>query len=177
MNKQQFTKQVLEAEASLYHVAHTLLVNEEDCADAIQNAILAAYDKLGDLKKDAYFKTWLTRILINECYRILRVDRHQISFEELEEDNTLQPLEKSSCQPEQRVLEQDSEVYRAVLELELPYRMPFVLYYVEGYSVKEVARILKVSEGTVKTRMHRARNQLKAMLQETTAGRKENTYE
>lgn len=74
MNKQQFTKQVLEAEASLYHVAHTLLVNEEDCADAIQNAILAAYDKLGDLKKDAYFKTWLTRILINECYRILRVD-------------------------------------------------------------------------------------------------------
>lgn len=89
----------------------------------------------------------------------------------------MQPLEKSSCQPEQRVLEQDSEVYRAVLELELPYRMPFVLYYVEGYSVKEVARILKVSEGTVKTRMHRARNQLKAMLQETTAGRKENTYE
>lgn len=74
MNKQQFTKQVLEAEASLYHVAHILLVNEEDCADAIQNAILAAYDKLGDLKKDAYFKTWLTRILINECYRILRVD-------------------------------------------------------------------------------------------------------
>ena len=74
MNKQQFTKQVLEAEASLYHVAHTLLVNEEDCADAIQNAILAAYDKLGDLKKDAYFKTWLTRILINECYRLLRVD-------------------------------------------------------------------------------------------------------
>lgn len=74
MDKQQFTKQVLEAEASLYHVAHTLLVNEEDCADAIQNAILAAYDKLGDLKKDAYFKTWLTRILINECYRILRVD-------------------------------------------------------------------------------------------------------
>ena len=94
MNKQQFTKQVLEAEASLYHVAHTLLVNEEDCADAIQNAILAAYDKLGDLKKDAYFKTWLTRILINECYRILRVDRHHLSFEELEEDNTLQPLEK-----------------------------------------------------------------------------------
>ena len=89
MNKQQFTKQVLEAEASLYHVAHTLLVNEEDCADAIQNAILAAYDKLGDLKKDAYFKTWLTRILINECYRILRVDRHHLSFEELEEDNTL----------------------------------------------------------------------------------------
>ena len=40
MNKQQFTKQVLEAEASLYHVAHILLVNEEDCADAIQNAIL-----------------------------------------------------------------------------------------------------------------------------------------
>lgn len=48
MNKQQFTKQVLEAEASLYHVAHTLLVNEEDCADAIQNAILAAQDFLPD---------------------------------------------------------------------------------------------------------------------------------
>lgn len=166
MNKQQFTQQVLEAEQSLYHVAHTLLVNEEDCADAIQNAILTAYDKLDDLKKDAYFKTWLTRILINECYRIFRMDRHHFSYETLEQEQGLQIPGNPSCQPECRVLEQDDEVYRAVLQLEPAYRMPFVLYYVEGYSVKEVAQILKVSDGTVKTRMHRARKQLREILQE-----------
>ena len=72
MDKEQFTAEVLSAEKGLYHVARSILGNDEDCADAMQNAILTAYTKLHTLQKEAYFKTWLTRILINEAYQMLR---------------------------------------------------------------------------------------------------------
>lgn len=66
MSKDEFTEQVLEIEKSLYCVSRSILSNDEDCKDAIQNTILKAYKNLGNLREDCYFKTWITRILINE---------------------------------------------------------------------------------------------------------------
>lgn len=59
MKKENFSKQVLQAEASLYRVAKSVLHNDEDCADAMQNGILKAFQKLDTLKNDRYFKTLL----------------------------------------------------------------------------------------------------------------------
>ena len=72
MTNEEFVNQISAAETSLYRVAKSILKNDEDCADAIQNAVLKAFDKIGTLKKEKYFRTWLTRILINECYQIMR---------------------------------------------------------------------------------------------------------
>lgn len=152
MNKEQFTTEVLAAEQSLYHVAKSILGNDEDCADAIQNAILHAFMKLPTLKKEVYFKTWLTRILINEAYQIVRKRKEQVSWEDYMES---QPVKE---------VESYSEVYYAVMELEDIYRMPFVLHYVEGFSIREISDILTISVSAVKTRLCRSRNRIREVL-------------
>ena len=145
MNREQFTTEVLKAEKSLYHIAKSILKNDEDCADAMQNAILSAYGKLHTLKNEAFFRTWITRILINESYQLIRGRKNQISYEEYMDDRKAEDQTRYS------------ELYRAVQELSESYRIPFVLHYVEGYSVKEIGIILKLTESAVKVRLHRAR--------------------
>lgn len=153
MNKDQFTAQILEAESSLYHIAKSILRDDEDCADAMQNAVLHAYEKLHTLRNEKYFKTWLTRILINECYHILRSRKISVPYEDYFE--TLEQTQK----------EDYSEVYEAVMELEDIYRIPLVLFYVEGFSIKDVCQILKLSQSTVKMRLYRSRKLLKEKLE------------
>lgn len=82
MTKEQLGSLILASEDSLYHVAKTLLREDADCADAIQEAIVCAFAKLHTLRRDEYAKTWLTRILINECYDILRNQKRLVSIEE-----------------------------------------------------------------------------------------------
>lgn len=153
MNKDQFTAQILEAESSLYHIAKSILRDDEDCADAMQNAVLHAYEKLHTLRNEKYFKTWLTRILINECYHILRSRKISVPYEDYFETS------------EQVQKEDYSEVYEAVMELEDIYRIPLVLFYVEGFSIKDVCKILKLSQSTVKMRLYRSRKLLKEKLE------------
>ena len=150
MNKQEFTQQVMEAENSLYRVARTLSANESDCEDAVQQAILIAYDKLDNLRNEKFFKTWLTRILINECYKIRRKSGFVISFE----DYTVDIPSDGKI---------DNELRDAVFRLPIKLRSVIVLYYIEGYSVEETAYMLKLPQGTVKSRLHKARKLLKTM--------------
>ena len=132
MTKKEFTAEVLKAEKSLYHIAKSILRNDEDCADAMQNAILQAYS--------------------NESYQMIRSRKLQVPYEEYMEDQISGGFEGYS------------EVYLAVSELPELYRVPFVLHYVEGYSVKEAGQILKLSDSAVKVRLHRARNLMKEKL-------------
>ena len=81
MDKTEFTAAVLEAEQTLYRVAKTMLGSEHDCADAAQQAILRAWEQLGTLRNPKYFKTWLTRILINECNAMLRQRQRLAPYE------------------------------------------------------------------------------------------------
>lgn len=152
MTKEQFSAKILAAEQSLYRVAKSLLNNDEDCADAIQNAILKAYSKLYTLKNENYFKTWMTRIVINESYAILREKKKLVSYEEYMTDEAITEEEPYS------------QVFEEITRLKDTYRVPFVLHYVEGYSAAEISKMLGISEGTVKTRLYRARNQLKEQL-------------
>ncbi|MBD5453008.1 MAG: sigma-70 family RNA polymerase sigma factor [Lachnospiraceae bacterium] len=152
MTKEQFSAKILAMERSLYRVSKSLLRNDEDCADAIQNAILKAYGKLHTLKNEEYFKTWVTRIVINESYAILRVNKRLVSYEEYMSDE--QAAVEEECSP----------VFEEITKMKEKYRVPFVLHYVEGYTTAEIAKMLSLSEGAVKTQLFRARNQLKAQL-------------
>ncbi len=158
MNKNEFAKIVLDATDSLYHISKSILQNDADCEDAVQEAIATAFAKLHTLKQEQYAKTWLTRILINECCNILRKQKKLVPLSDYEQEQEYET-------------EDYSELYKALLRLKKEYRLTIVLYYLEGYSVKEIARIMRTGEGTVKSRMSRGRKLLKSILEE------ENAYE
>lgn len=159
MTKERLGSLIIESEDHLYRVAKSLLYNDADCADAIQDAIVKAFSKLHTLKNDKYAKTWVIRILINECYAIMRKEKRMVSLETLE------------TVPEDAAYEEKdySDLYQAVTKLPEDMRMAVVLYYVEEFSIKEIALIQNVSESAVKNRLFKARAKLRIMLGEMEA--------
>lgn len=155
MTKEQLGSLILDSERQMYVTAKEILKNDQDCGDAIQETIVKAFSKIQTLKKDNYAKTWLIRILINECHNILRKRKNQVSFEDVEWEIGGKTREKKDY----------SELYQAVSSLKEDLRMPIVLYYIEDFSVKEIAQILGITEGAVQKRLARARRKLKNQLQ------------
>lgn len=150
MTKEQLGQLILSSERQMYATAKTILVNDQDCADAIQETIVKAFSKYHTLKKERYAKTWLMRILINECYNICRNESRKLSIDEMN-------LELAVLKEEKRDY---SGLYEAVNSLKEELRIPVVLYYMEDFSVREIARILEISEGAVQKRLARARKNL-----------------
>ncbi len=151
MDKDKFAEKVLDAEETMYRIAKSIMLDDSDCEDAVSEAVLKAYEKLHTLREERYFKTWLIRILINECYRKKRAQTKIIPLEEYADSLTVKD-------------ESQSELYGAVMRLGPKLRIVIVLHYIEGYSVEEVGKILKIPAGTVKSRLYSGRKQLKEEL-------------
>ena len=83
MTREQLGALILDSERQLYSTAKTILYSDQDCADAIQDTIVKAFLKIDTLKNDKYARTWLVRILINECYSILRKSSKLVSLDEM----------------------------------------------------------------------------------------------
>lgn len=152
MTNEEFAKIATDTAEVMYRVSKSILKRDEDCEDAVHEAIVKAFSKLYSLKNDSFAKTWLIRIVINEFYAILRKRKREIYSEEITEEEA----EKQDY----------SELYTALNRLPADYRVTIVLCYIEGYSVSETADILKVSEGTVKSRLSRGRKKLRNFLEE-----------
>ena len=152
MTKDAFIREVRNAEAMLYHISKSILKNDSDCGDAVQETLLKAYEKLPMLKEEKFFRTWITRILINECTGILRKRKNVIPYEDYM-DNA-------------RMFEENRyhHLYMAIMELPEDLRILVTLYYIEGFSQKEISEILEIPEGTIKSRLSRAREFLKIQL-------------
>lgn len=150
MTAAEFSDQVLLMEPMLYRVAYGLLLNRTDCADAVQEALLRAWEKRRSLRDESLFRTWLVRILINECYTLLRRRKRAIPLDEIPEP---------AAPPDA-----DRELHDAIARLDKQLRLPVVLHYMEGYSVSEVASMLRLPAGTVKTRLFKARKILRLHL-------------
>lgn len=154
MTKENLGRLILESERQMYLTAKTILHNDQDCGDAIQEAIVRSFQKIDTLRQDKYAKTWLMRILINECYSLLRRESRYISMEEMKELSLGQEEEKKDY----------SDLYLAVKSLKEELRIPVVLYYGEDFSIREIAQILEITEGAVQKRLFRARMQLRDIL-------------
>ena len=154
--KDEFCGRVLEAESSLYRVAISILRSDQDCADAMQEGILKAWLKLGSLKDERYFKSWLTRIVINECYQIIRKNRHMAGWNESFED----AAELASVE------NNDAPALEALRTLDEKYRLPLVLQVIEGYSTREIGNILGIPASTARVRLYRG----KALMREKLKG-------
>lgn len=122
----------------MYRTAIAILLNDEDAADAIQDTILACWEKIDTLREERYFKTWMTRILINKCYDIRKQRVDKVSIEECEE---LVASEHDS----------NRELKEILSQLQERYRLPMMLFYGEGYKIAEIAKLLNIPQSTVQT--------------------------
>lgn len=150
MSDQDFAARVHAMERKLYRIAHAILWNDADCADAIQDAVFRGWMKKGSLREEKYFETWLIRILINECKSIMR--RQRLSVLPLDEAaNAAAP-------------DADPQLRAALQQLPEKYRMPLLLHHLEGYSLAEISAMLNIPQPLVKSRLHQARGALRRIL-------------
>lgn len=135
---------------SMFRAAYALLGSRDDAEDAVQEAFVRLIEKNPTINDDEHLKAWLLRVTINlsknmlkASWRISKSVTQEISYTENESD----------------------EVLFCVMKLEENYRTVIHLYYYEGYSIKEIASILKLPAATVGTRLKRGRERLKKMLE------------
>ena len=136
---------------SMYKIARSYLSNNEDIADAIQDAIESCWRNLDQLEKPAYFRTWMTRILIHKCIDIIRKNRREHPVSDF---------------PEYGAEHKDLDNYEfseLMKSLDEKYRTILLLYYGEGFKISEIAQLLDMEENTVKTRLSRGRQKFRMM--------------
>src|SRR5512145_2424380 len=152
----------------LYRVARAILRDDAEAEDVMQHAYVAAYTHLRQYAGRAAFSTWLTRIAVHEA-----LSRARRRFRELQpgppwdaDEDATSRLAASGPDPEQQMLDGElrSQLESAIETLPMVYRSVFVLRDIEGMSTGETAECLGLSADVVKTRLHRARAQLRKEL-------------
>ena len=138
---------------NMYKAARSVLCNDEDIADAISDTILVCWEKFSQLKEDRYFRTWMTRILLNKCTDILRKRKQMVWMDEIPET------------PDVDAGFENSEWKEALNSLSENFRLVVMLYYIEGFKTSEISQILDIPEGTVRSRLARGREQLAGLFQ------------
>ena len=137
---------------TVFRVALSYTKHWQEAEDITQSVFFALLREKKPFETEAHIKHWLIRVAMNECKKKLRSPWRAVV-----------PLE--DCQiafPTQ----EHSELYDAVMDLPVKYRMPLYLHYYEGYSTEEIAKLLRMPKGTVCTNLKRGREQLKHAMQE-----------
>jgi len=150
MTDEEFSEAIIAMTDALYRVCYSQLPQGCDREDAIQESLSKAWKKRHSLRDERYLQTWIVRILLNVCHDIRKKRELEHPADELPERNA----------PD----DADFELHQALFALDKTLRLPVVLHYVEGFSIREVARILRCPQGTVKSRMSRGRQELRKML-------------
>ena len=153
MTGEAFAKAVTEMTQTLYRVSCSQLPNEADREDAVQEALRRAWEKRGSLRNEEYLRTWVIRILLNVCHDIQREGKRMIPAEEIPG-------------PDVPSAEEPVDLKECLLRLDERERIPILLYYLEGFDIEQIAAVLRIPQGTVKSRLHRGRDQLRTICRE-----------
>lgn len=147
-----FSKLIKAYEKDLYRVAVAIMRNDDDALDCIQDAIFSAFNNIKNLSDEKYFKTWLIKILVNKCNDCLHKKKRVIPYEHI------------PSQIKYNDNYDTIDIKDALKSLDNELRTIIVLYYYEDMNVKDIASSLLIPEGTVKSRLSRARIKLKKIL-------------
>lgn len=154
MKQSEFCEHISQYRNQLYITAYAILDNQADAEDAVCSAILNGYEHLLQLKNPHKFKSWMISITRNEA---LKIRQKRLDLPGNEQVEQLLP---PTC-------DNPHELWDIVQTLNEPYRMVVVLFYYDGLSIRDIARVLNISTGTVKSRLNRGRNLLRDALEKT----------
>lgn len=156
-NKAAFSELIKVIENDLYLIAKTKLKNDDDIGDAIQETIFKSYKNIKKLRDNSVFKTWIIKILINECNNIYKKkSKFSISYEQKEMEKYL--VTRDECN--------NIEFEVLIKNLDDDEKLILTLYYCSKYTVKEISKIVKINENTIKSKMARARNKIRKQFEE-----------
>ena len=148
----------------IFAVCLRVLKSESDAHDACQNALLKLFMNIGKFKFDSSFSTWVYSVAKNSAIDFFRKKKKFVSIDEL--GNASSDMVDVYSLPEQTAILSDSKnsIISALNAINSEQRTCIVLKDIEGYSIQEIAEILDISEGTVKSRLHRGRALLRELL-------------
>lgn len=152
--KEEFARLAQTNMDAVFRLAFSYLKNRSDADDITQTVLLRLFETNKVFENDAHVKNWLLRVAANECKKHWRSPWRK--NECIDDYTDTLAVKEPQC----------SDLFQAIMNLEQKYRVVIVLYYYEGYAIKEVAEILRIPQGTVGTRLSRAREQLKQYLRE-----------
>lgn len=150
MTDEIFAERIVGMTQTLYRVSYSQLSQSCDREDAVQECLYKAWKKRHHLKDERVMQTWVIRILINECRNIQKKGGRELPLDELPERAAPSTA--------------NHELHDALFSIDETIRLPILLYYVEGYSTQEIAQILRLPQGTVKSRMSRGRRELQKIM-------------
>lgn len=162
-----FGELVSRYQARLFNAALRLVNSPEDAADVVQDAFLSAYQALPSFKGDAEFFTWLYRIAFNTAISLKRKRRPAVSLENHTRETGLDPDDPSEyVRPSSSIerTEDERQLRDAIARLSPEHRDALVLKDLEGMKYEEIAEVLGVPIGTIRSRLHRARLELRGLL-------------
>ena len=176
-DRQAFRHVMRRSNQRLFRVARGVMNDDAEAEDVVQEAYVHAYEKIASFRGDASLLTWLTRIVLNEAYGRLRKRHHTVDIDQIDAaqaDNSRVvafPSRFGSEDPAASAARDQIRrlVERAIDGLPEPFRIVFVMREIEECTVEETAASLDLRPETVKTRLHRARRQLRAALHDTLA--------
>lgn len=148
----------------LYRIAYMYYKNEQDALDAVSECITKVYISLPKIKHPQYFKTWMTRILMNVIFSDMNKSKKLISYDHLKENGYEAETAEFTITREEKM-----DLYAALERLKPEYRIALILKYFEELSVKEISEAMGVSESSVKVLLHRGRKKLRRLLMEDMA--------
>ena len=150
--REEFAAAVTEHSRRMYRAARAVLDSDADAEDAVSQAVLQAWQSLDKLRDKSAVRPWLVKIAVNCAYAQRRKQGKVVYLEDV------------TPEPAVPDIPQNSGLWEAVCALPPERRAAVVLFYYEGMPVDEIAKVLGVPQGTVKSRLSRARKQLKEML-------------
>ena len=154
-NREAFGKLIIMHQEYLYKLAYMYTKNEQDALDAVQECAMRAMISMDKLREPEYFKTWITRILINSIYLEQKKNRRNSSFEKYSETVSKQLLS----------IEEKTDLYDAIDLLPPVYKTVVVLKYFQEMKIKDIAQVMDIPVGSVKAYLFRAKEALKDQLQ------------
>ena len=155
-DKEAFSRVIIKTKEAMYKTAIIILRNEDDAYDALQNALIKMYKNISNLENKEAFNAWSRRIIINCCYDLINKNKKVIDITSRLTENYEETTED--------IYDCEDTLVQILEQIKPELRLTVTLYYYNDLSIKEIAQVLQIPEGTVKSRLAVAREKLYEIL-------------